>query len=151
MQQVAIVVVLGAVAAAIAWVVQRRTKPEPERGPSWNVPPLVDRDDFDRPDAEWLVVVFSSQTCTACQGTVAKAALLASDVVAVQEVDHLERKDLHDRYGIDAVPMVLVADAAGTVRAEFIGEPTATDLWAALAELRDPGSVPPSCTGDICG
>ena len=151
MQQVAIVVVLGAVAAGIAWFVQRRTSPAPETGASWNVPPLVDRDDFDRPDAPWLVIVFSSQTCTACQGTAAKAALLESDVVAVQEVDHLERRDLHQRYGIDAVPMVLVADAAGTVRADFIGEPTATDLWAAVAELRDPGSVPPSCTGDICG
>ena len=151
MTQVAIVVVLGAVAAGVAWFVKRRTTPEPERGSSWTVPQLVDRKDFDRPEAPWLVALFSSATCLACQGTAAKASLLASDEVAYQEVDHLERKDLHDRYGIDAVPMVIVVDAAGVVRANFVGEPTATDLWAALAELREPGTVPPSCTGDICG
>ena len=38
-----------------------------------------------------------------------------------------------------------------TVRKDFIGPTTATDLWSALAELREPGSVPPSCDGDICG
>lgn len=150
MTQIAIVVVLGLVAAGVAWVIQRRTTPEPERGSSWTIPQLVNRLDFDRPDAPWLVLLFTSPTCLACQGTAAKAALLESDVVAVQEVDHVQRRDLHDRYGIDAVPMVLVVDAAGTVRANFVGEPTATDLWAALAELREPGTVPPSCTGDIC-
>jgi hypothetical protein len=39
-----------------------------------------------------------------------------------------------------------VADAEGAVRASFVGPATATDLWAAVAELRDPGSVPPGCT-----
>jgi hypothetical protein len=31
------------------------------------------------------------------------------------------------------------------VRASFLGPATATDLWAALAELREPGSVPEGC------
>jgi hypothetical protein len=143
-----ILVVLGAIAGGVAWYLQRRSAPAPERGPSWHVPTLVDRAHFDRPDAEWLVAVFSSSTCLACASTWEKAQLLESDVVAVQEVEAIERKDLHDRYGIDAVPLVLIADAAGTVRRNFVGPPTATDLWAALAELREPGSVPPGCTGD---
>jgi len=150
MTQVAIVAALGLVAAGVAWVLRKRDRPEPERGASWTVPTLVDRRDFERPDAPWLVAVFSSATCLACRDTWDKARLLESDVVAVQEVEAIERKDLHDRYGIDAVPLVLVADAAGIVRRDFVGPPTATDLWAALAELREPGSVPPSCTGDIC-
>jgi hypothetical protein len=144
------VVVLGAVAAGVAWFLQRRTRPAPQRGASWAIPELLNRSDFDRPDAPWLVAVFTSSTCLACKGTAEKAALLESDVVAVQRLDSIEQKDIHDRYGIDAVPMVLVADAVGTVRANFVGEPTATDLWAAVAELREPGTVPPSCTGDIC-
>lgn len=148
MTQLAIVVLVGAVAGAIAWYLQRRTAPEPERGSSWTVPELINRDDFERPDAPWLVVLFSSATCLACRGTAAKAELLASDVVAFQEVDHVERKDLHDRYGIDAVPMLLIVDTVGSVRRNFVGEPTATDLWAALAELREPGTVPESCTHD---
>jgi hypothetical protein len=31
------------------------------------------------------------------------------------------------------------------VAASFIGPVTATDLWAAVAEARDPGSTPPEC------
>ena len=43
---------------------------------------------------------------------------------------------LRERYSIDAVPMIVVADDQGITRASFIGVPTAADLWAALAELR---------------
>jgi hypothetical protein len=34
--------------------------------------------------------------------------------------------------------VVLVADAAGVVRASFVGPPSAADLWAAVAALREP-------------
>ncbi|WP_426573384.1 hypothetical protein [Aquihabitans sp. McL0605] len=148
MLQLVLVLVLGVTAGAFAWLLHRRERPDPERGASWTVPELVNRDDFDRPDAPWLVALFSSSTCLACVGTADKAQVLASDSVAVQDIDSIERKDLHDRYGIDAVPLLLVVDEVGAVRRHFIGEPTATDLWAALAELREPGTVPPSCTHD---
>ena len=65
--------------------------------------------------------------------------MLASDDVVVQEVEVAGRRDLHDRYGIDAVPTILLADREGVVRASFVGPPTATDLWAAVAEARAPG------------
>ncbi len=148
MVQVLIVLVLGGAAAAIAAVLRRRGSDAPEQGASWAVPTQLDRQDFHRPDAPWLVTVFSSATCLACQGTWAKAQLLDSEAVAVQEVDAIDGKALHDRYGVEAVPMLLVADADGVVVRSFVGQPTATDLWAALAELREPGTVPPSCTGD---
>ena len=41
------------------------------------------------------------------------------------------------------------ADADGTVKRAFLGPVTATDLWAAMAEEREPGSVPPDCHGDL--
>ena len=148
MVQAEIVVVLGVVAAVIAAGLRRRGKDAPEQGASWAVPTHLDRRDFDRPEAPWLVTVFSSTTCLACQGTWAKAQLLESDAVSVQEVEAIKHKSLHDRYGVEAVPMVLVADAEGVVHRSFVGEPTATDLWAALAELREPGTIPPSCTED---
>ena len=151
MIQLVVVLVVGAVAIGVAAVIRRRTAPEPERGPSYEAPTLVDRRHFDRPDAPWLVVEFSSSTCLACQGTWEKVALLESDQVAVQDVDAVERKDLHDRYGIEAVPMTLVVDAVGAVQRSFVGPPSAADLWAAVAEAREPGSVPPGCDGDICG
>lgn len=140
------VVVLAVVAVAAAAILRRTGSDPPELGPSWRVPAQLDRGDFTRPDAPWLVAVFSSATCLACQGTWEKARLLESDEVAVQELEAIAHKDVHDRYGVDAVPLVLVADADGAVRRHFVGPPTATDLWAALADLREPGTVPPSCT-----
>ena len=151
MIQLAVLVALVAVAVGVAVVLARRSAAEPARAQSWAVPTLVRREDFERPDAPWLVLLFSSSTCLACQGTWEKVTALESDTVAVQRIDAIEGKELHDRYGIDAVPMTLVVDAAGMVRRDFVGPPTATDLWAAVAELREPGSVPPGCDGDICG
>jgi hypothetical protein len=38
--------------------------------------------------------------------------------------------------------MILIADGDGVVRRAFVGATTATDLWAAVAELRAPGATP---------
>ena len=56
--------------------------------------------------------------------------------MAVGEVEAGARPDLHRRYRIEAVPITVVADRAGVVRASFIGPATATDLWAAVADAR---------------
>jgi hypothetical protein len=62
--------------------------------------------------------------------------------VAVVDVEYSTSASLHRRYNVDAVPIAIVADHAGVVRASFIGPMTATDLWAAVAEARHPGSSP---------
>ncbi|CAN5490800.1 hypothetical protein BH20ACT2_BH20ACT2_17780 [soil metagenome] len=134
-----VVVVLAAAAIVVAVVVERRRRPDPPTQPTWAVPAQLDRADFASPEVPWLVVVFSSTTCLSCGATWEKARHLASPAVAVQEVEVGARRDLHDRYGIEAVPTVVVADADGVVRASFLGPPTATDLWAAVAEVREPG------------
>jgi hypothetical protein len=74
-----------------------------------------------------------------------RARHLESDAVAVQEVEYGADRALHDRYAIEAVPVSLVVDQAGVVRASFVGPVTATDLWAAVAEAREPGSTPDAC------
>jgi L-2-hydroxyglutarate oxidase LhgO len=43
----------------------------------------------------------------------------------------------------------LIADHEGVVRRAFVGAFTATDLWAAVAELRDPGSSPEPGLGSV--
>ena len=144
MERLVIVAVIFAVAVVIASVVGRR-KPSAPAPTGYRVPPQLHRDDFARPDAEWLVVVFTSDTCDSCRGVWEKVQHLGSDAVAVQEVEVGAERALHDRYGIDGVPTTVVADAEGVVRASFLGPATATDLWAAVAELRSPGSVPPQC------
>ncbi|HEX3541973.1 MAG TPA: hypothetical protein VHT75_16185 [Acidimicrobiales bacterium] len=133
----ALVVVAGIVAGAI-----RRGKPEPPTQAQWAVPTQLDRADFEQPQVPWLVVVFSSTTCASCAQAVAKAMVLASPEVAVQDVAYQARPDLHDRYHIEAAPTIVVADPEGVVRASFVSTPTATDLWAAVAEARYPGSTP---------
>jgi hypothetical protein len=144
-ERVVTAVVLAVVVLAVAWVSQRRRRPDAPVRTGFTVPPQLDRQDFDRPDAPWLVAVFTSATCDSCQSVWGKAQHLASAEVAVQELEVTARKDVHDRYGIDAVPTTVVADAAGVVRASFLGPVTATDLWAAVAELREPGSTPGGC------
>ena len=140
-----IAVVVAAAAAGVAWWLRSRRPDAPTQGQSWAVPTHVDRADFERPDAPWLVAVFSSATCLACGATLDKARALESSAVAVQDVEAVADKAVHERYGVEAVPMVLVADVEGVVRASFLGEPTATDLWAAVAEAREPGSTPGGC------
>ena len=46
------------------------------------------------------------------------------------------------------MPCLVIADADGVVQDGFIGPVTATDVWAAVAEARDPGSIDRS---DGCG
>ena len=60
---------------------------------------------------------------------------MASADVAVQEVEFTARRDLHERYNIETVPMLVVADRQGVVRAHFIGTPADGDVESAFAEL----------------
>jgi hypothetical protein len=133
--------VLGLAAVVAAAFVRRRQPPGPTLVPG-GPPRHLDRADFVRPDAPWLVVLFSSRTCDSCVDLAAKLVPLECEEVAVQEVEWSEHRDLHRRYGIDSVPLVSVVNGAGDVRAGFVGRVTATDLWAAVAEARQAGSSP---------
>lgn len=149
MERLALVVVLALVAIGIAFVVQRRRTPPAPTDTGHTVPDRLDRRDFPRADAPWLVAVFTSSTCSTCAGVWDKARLLASDRVVVHEAEVTAARDLHQRYAITAVPAVLIADAEGVVQASFLGPVTATDLWARLAELREPGTLPAGgCAAD---
>ena len=146
MERILVAVGLAVVALVVAAVVRRRQRPDAPVRTGYAVPDQVDRADFVRPDAPWLVAVFTSATCGTCQGVWERAQPLASDAVALQELEYGADRGLHDRYGIEAVPTTLVIDARGVVASSFIGPVTATDLWAAVAEAREPGSTPEGCT-----
>lgn len=137
MERALLVVALAAGAAAIAALIRSRTRSDPPTRAAWTVPDHLDRREFARPDAPWLVAVFSSASCLACRATWEKARALESDSVAVQELEAVAQADLHARYGIDAVPLVVITGRDGTVKASFLGEPPTADLWAAVADLRD--------------
>ena len=144
MDRLLLLVLVAATAGTLAHLVQRRRPNAPVRT-GWSVPQQLDRRDFDRPDAPWLVAVFTSATCDTCGSVVEVARPLESQAVAFQEVEAGERRDLHDRYAVDAVPMVLLVDGVGVVRDHHMGPVTATHLRGSLAELRQLGSPPDGC------
>lgn len=140
MDRLLLAIAIVVVATVIAQVVARRRKTDPPTQRRSQMPSQLDRADFD--GHGWLVTVFTSDTCSTCADVVRKAEVLRSADVTVQTASFQAHKDLHERYDIDVVPMLLIADAAGVVHNGFIGPVTATDLWAAVAEAREPGSMP---------
>ena len=140
MERLLLALAVVAVAAVVAQIVRSRRSTDPPTQRRAPTPSQLDRSDFDGDG--WLLVVFTSDTCSTCADVVAKAEVVRSPQFAVQTVSFQARKDLHERYDIDVVPMALVADRDGVVRRSFIGPVTATDLWAAVAESREPGSMP---------
>jgi hypothetical protein len=129
---------IAAVAAVVAlWLRSRRGADAPTGTGAGLVPTQLDRHDFASPAAPWLVAVFTSATCSTCADVQAKAAVLSSADVAVEVVEYQARRDLHQRYRIEAVPLVVIADGDGVVRHHVLGPVTATDLWAAMAAVRD--------------
>lgn len=139
MERLLLAVAVVAVAAVVAQSIQRRRAADPPTQPRRELPSQLDRADFD--GRGWLVAVFTSETCSTCADVVRKAAVIACDEVAVQTVSFQAHRALHERYRIDAVPSVVVADGAGVVHTGFVGPVTATDLWASVANARNPGSI----------
>ncbi len=141
-----LLLVLGGVAIAgtVAALMSRGRNAAPA-GNTHTIPRQLNRHDFDGATRPWLVAVFTAATCDTCAGVMERARHLASSQVSVQELEHGAEAALHQRYGVDSVPMVLIADDTGAVQRAFLGPVTATDLWASLAELREPGTVSEDC------
>ena len=142
MSRLLVAAAIVAVVAVVALIVRSRRAADPPTQRRYHVPAQLDRRDFARPDSPWLVAVFTSATCNACQDVLSKARVLETAEVAVAEVEFDAARELHSKYDVDAVPMVLICGPDGVTRASFLGPVTATDLWAAVAEARDPGSSP---------
>lgn len=137
-----IAAVLVVVVAGIALVLQRRRQLDPPTQNQWQAPAQLDRADFPDARCDWVVITFTSASCHTCADVKRKAAVLSSRDVSVLDVEFNVSRELHERYNIDAVPTLVIADREGVVRASFLGPVTATDLWAACAEAREPGSSP---------
>ena len=136
--------VLVAVVAGLALLLERRRRSDaPSQPRRWPMPAQLDRADFEGTSVPWLAALFTSATCDSCTRIEQMVAPLAAPSLAVTVLAWQDHKDLHDRYGIEAVPCFVLADEEGIVRYGFVGrEVTATDLWAAVAEARSPGSTP---------
>ncbi len=137
MTQVLIVVAVAIVALAVGAYVQRKAPNDAPTAPTRHTTPeQIDRNDFNNPDAPWLVAVFTSASCDTCAKVWTSTQLLASADVAVQNVEVKSDSELHKRYHITAVPSVVIADAEGVARGSFLGPPSSSELWEKLNELR---------------
>ena len=136
MIRVAIVAVVLVVAVVLNRVLSKRTVQAPTQADP-SMPTQVDRKDFSEPSKEWLVLAFTSSTCNTCEDIERKAVVLKSQSVAVEICEYTAHRELHKKYAIDAVPTLLIADGRGIVRKGFLGPASATDIWAALARVRE--------------
>lgn len=142
--RVLLVVVAMALAVFVSWGLRKR-RPDAPTQVTFAAPAQLNRADFPAAESPWLVALFSSSTCNTCADVASKAAVLESKDVAVVNIDYVANKELHERYHIDAVPTLVIADSAGVVQQSFIGPVKAQDLWAAVANCREPGSAPTAC------
>lgn len=133
-----IVLVIAAAAVAVSTAVNRR-RPDPPSTPQTAVPQQLDRADFGDTGG-WLLVLFSSETCLACRDARDTLAPVVVDGLRVEECSFPEDRAVHDRYAIDSVPTVVLADPDGVVQWSYLGAPprqAISDL------LEDFGFAPP--------
>ena len=135
MDRLLVLAVVAALAGLLAVLLQR-WRPGGPVATGWSVPGHLERADFAKPDVPWLVAVFSSTDCPTCASMVTEAYSLASALVVVQEVPAEAASQLHDRYQVDAVPMLVVADGDGLVRAHHLGPSAPGELQGVLEEAR---------------
>jgi hypothetical protein len=134
-----LVAAVTALAVLIAAAVNHR-RPDAPSTPTFAVPQQVDREDFDDPGSPWLLALFTSATCMSCQE--AREVVLPLDFgdLTVQDIVYPTRSDLHERYHIDAVPAVVLADAEGVVTWSYVGAPPSS---AIVEVMQDLGLLPP--------
>ncbi len=141
MLQVVVALSIIVVVALGAEVVRRRRAVDAPTQPRYELPTQLDRADFEAARSSWAVVVFTSATCSTCADVVSKAMVLNGPDVSAIDISFQEHPEIHRRYSIEAVPSTVIAGPDGVVTACFLGPVSATDLWAAVAESREPGSV----------
>ena len=148
MDRILVALVIVIVVAGVALAARRRRTPAAPTQSMQSMPTQLDRADFPHPERPWLLVAFTSASCHTCADSLAKARALDGNAVGVVEIEYTAHRDLHQRYRIESVPALVLADHRGVVHTSFLGRVTATDLWAAVAEAREPGSRPTTqCDG----
>ncbi len=138
MERLLIALVILAVALVVAWFAQRRRPDAPtQASPIRSLPQQLDRGDFVSPGQNYLVAVFTSDTCDACASVLEAVETLAAPDVAIQNISWQSDKELHDRYAIDTVPATVIAGPDGAVGAGFLGQMPAAELAESMAAFRN--------------
>ncbi|MBN39682.1 MAG: hypothetical protein CL457_03315 [Acidimicrobiaceae bacterium] len=117
---------LGSFAIIVAYIANNRRTDSPSV-PKGSLPIQVDRRDFDMPDMKWLLVFFSSESCSSCIQVREILSGIPMNSIHIQEVSFPQGNNLHSRYAINSVPIVLIANLEGVVIWSYAGVPP-TDL-----------------------
>lgn len=120
MSRILILIILSFLASSVAILLKKLNKQNFVTS-GWSIPGHIDRQDFEFPNEKWLAMVFSSNACKTCEPVVAKSMKLTTLGIAVQEVPLETKKHLHEKYAIDAVPMLLLTDKFGVVQSSYLG------------------------------
>ena len=116
-----IVLVALSCGASLAAVLLRKLNYRNFVTSGWSIPGHLSREDFGFLNEPWLVVIFSSESCETCKPVVAEGMKLTSLGIAIQEVAAETNRGLHEKYDINAVPMLLLVDKFGVVRSSHLG------------------------------
>ena len=117
-----LVLLLGAFALIVAYTANNRRTDSPSV-PKSSLPIQVDRNDFDMPEIKWLLVFFSSESCSSCIQVREILSGIPLNSIHLQEVSYPQGKNLHTRYAINSVPIVLIANLEGVVTWSYAGVP----------------------------
>jgi len=130
-----IFLVLGAVVIAlVVSTLARRHASPAETEADHHIPDHLDGTDFNNPDGRRMLVVFSSNKCDTCAVVVESAMKLDFPWLMVDVVDIETREGLHNKYGIDAVPVTLLAETSGHVVKSFLGPAGLALMKQAIAD-----------------
>ena len=113
---------LGAFAIIVAYIANNRRTDSPSV-PKSSLPIQVDRNDFNMPGMKWLLVLFSSESCSSCIQVREILSEIPLNSIHIQEVSFPQEKNLHTRYAINSVPIVLIANLEGVVIWSYAGVP----------------------------
>ena len=117
-----LVLLLGAFAISVAYIANNRRTDSPSV-PKSSLPIQVDRNDFEMPVMKWLLVFFSSESCSSCIQVRETLSDIPLNSIHIQEVSFPQEKNLHNRYAINSVPIVLIANLEGVVTWSYAGVP----------------------------
>jgi hypothetical protein len=134
--QLVVGAVLVVVAVGVALLIRRRAPARPTAVRTYDRPAQLDPADLGT-FTEWTVVLFSSAGCETCAGLRAQAAAAVDESVGFVEFEFGEHPEVHDHYGVDAVPMLLVVDDEGTVREVVVGPQPDGVVRALIARSRE--------------
>ena len=119
MTNIAIAFVIGVFVALTALVLRRRSAVDAPTQKVFTAPTQIDRSDFPTAEHQWMVAVFTAQTCHVCADMLAKAQVVASTSVSVVELEYSAFKDLHGKYNIEAVPTIIVTVVFSIIESEW--------------------------------